>query len=50
VNDGINYGAGGEGHFRVVLGVYRDDAKVIDALDRIKAALIKWQDEKQDRR
>lgn len=45
VNDGKNYGPGGEGHLRIVLGVYRDDAKVIAALERIKAALIQWQEE-----
>lgn len=45
VNDGKNYGPGGEGHLRIVLGVNRDDAKVIAALERIKAALIQWQEE-----
>lgn len=45
VNDGKNYGPGGEGHLRIVLGVYRDDAKMIAALERIKAALIQWQEE-----
>ena len=45
VNDGKNYGPGGEGHLRIVLGVYRDDAKGIAALERIKAALIQWQEE-----
>lgn len=39
VNDGINYGIGGAGHLRIVLGVYRDNRKVVDALERIKAAL-----------
>lgn len=43
VNDGINYGKGGEGHFRIVLGVYEDNEKVFDALYRIKDALIKYQ-------
>ncbi|MDD6467467.1 MAG: pyridoxal phosphate-dependent aminotransferase [Erysipelotrichaceae bacterium] len=43
VNDGINYGVGGAGHFRIVLGVYRDNQKVFDALERIKAALLKYQ-------
>ena len=43
VNDGANYGLGGEGHFRIVLGVYRDNQKVVDALLRIKEALIKYQ-------
>ncbi|MBQ7889874.1 MAG: pyridoxal phosphate-dependent aminotransferase [Erysipelotrichaceae bacterium] len=46
INDGINYGPGGEGHLRIVLGVYRDNQKVFDALERIKAALIKYQNEK----
>lgn len=39
VNDGINYGIGGEGHLRIVLGVYKENQKVIDALLRIKQAL-----------
>lgn len=39
VNDGVNYGPGGAGHLRIVLGVYRDDQRVIDALQRIRAAL-----------
>lgn len=43
VNDGINYGVGGEGHLRIVLGVYKDTQKVIAALNRMKDALIKWQ-------
>lgn len=43
VNDGINYGCGGEGHLRIVLGVYKDTNKVKEALERIKEALIKWQ-------
>ncbi|WP_071442062.1 pyridoxal phosphate-dependent aminotransferase [Traorella massiliensis] len=43
VNDGINYGIGGEGHLRIVLGVYKDNDKVINALYSIKDALIKWQ-------
>lgn len=42
INDGINYGPGGEGHLRIVLGVYKDNKKVIDALLRIKSALIKF--------
>lgn len=45
VNDGCNYGIGGDGHLRIVLGVYRDTQKVKDALLRIKHALIKWQEE-----
>lgn len=43
LNDGINYGPGGEGHLRMVLGVYEDDAKVIDALHRMADALRKYQ-------
>ncbi|MGI6608637.1 MAG: pyridoxal phosphate-dependent aminotransferase [Erysipelotrichaceae bacterium] len=42
VNDGTNYGAGGKGHLRIVLGVYRDNQKVVDALNRIAAALSKY--------
>lgn len=42
VNDGVNYGPGGEGHLRVVLGVYKDNQKVVDALYRIKDALTKY--------
>lgn len=43
VNDGVNYGPGGQGHLRVVLGVYKDDEKVIAALNRMKTALIAYQ-------
>ena len=39
VNDGINYGPGGEGHLRIVLGVYRDNQIVVDALNRIAKVL-----------
>lgn len=39
VNDGVNYGPGGEGHLRIVLGVYRDDRRVEEALCRIAQAL-----------
>ena len=39
VNDGINYGPGGEGHLRIVLGVYRDNQVVVDALNRIAKVL-----------
>lgn len=42
VNDGINYGAGGEGHIRIVLGVYKDNQKVLDALERIRNALVNY--------
>lgn len=43
VNDGSNYGPGGEGHLRIVLGVYKDNKKVVDCLERIKSALIEFQ-------
>ncbi len=46
VNDGKNYGPGGEGHLRIVLGVYADDDKVIEALIRIRDALRKYHDSK----
>lgn len=42
-NEGSFYGPGGEGHLRIVLGIYRDDEKVYDALYRIKEALIQYQ-------
>lgn len=42
LNDGINYGPGGEGHLRIVLGVYEEDQKVIDALHRMADALRKY--------
>ena len=39
VNDGKNYGPGGEEHLRIVLGVYRDDEYVFKLLYRIRDAL-----------
>lgn len=42
VNDGVNYGPGGEGHLRIVLGVYRDNQRVEDALHRIAQALSRY--------
>ena len=42
VNDGANYGLGGNGHLRIVLGVYRDNQKIVDALMRIRAALLAY--------
>lgn len=42
VNDGINYGEGGRGHLRIVLGVYKSDERVINALLRMKDALITY--------
>lgn len=47
VNDGKNYGPGGEGHFRIVLGVYRDNDKVIAALNNIASVLTKIAQEKK---
>lgn len=44
VNDGKNYGPGGEGHLRIVLGVYKDDEVVYDALYRIRDALREYQE------
>ena len=41
-NEGSFYGPGGEGHLRIVLGVYRDDEKVYAALYRIKDALMRY--------
>lgn len=43
LNAGLNYGPGGEGHLRLVLGCYKDNEKVVDALERIKKALLKFQ-------
>ena len=45
VNDGKNYGPGGEGHLRIVLGVYKDDEKVYEALFRIRNALRRYKKE-----
>jgi len=42
VNAGDNYGPGGEGHLRIVLGVYRDTEKVRQALLRIREALLTY--------
>ena len=42
VNDGVNYGPGGAGHLRIILGVYKDDQRVVDALNRIASALKKY--------
>ncbi len=42
VNDGANYGEGGKGHLRIILGVYKDDQRVVDALNSIASALEKY--------
>ena len=42
VNDGKNYGQGGAGHLRIVLGVYREDARVFEALERVRDALLRY--------
>jgi len=44
VNDGVNYASGDIGYIRIVPGVYRDTQKIINALERIKEALIKIQE------
>ncbi|MCI9131785.1 pyridoxal phosphate-dependent aminotransferase [Thomasclavelia cocleata] len=41
VNEGVNYGPGGEGHIRIVLGVYRDNEVVVEALERMAQVLNK---------
>lgn len=46
VNSGAPYGSQGEGHLRVVFGAFRDDEKMVEALERVKAALIKLGKEK----
>ena len=46
VNDGKNYGPGGEKGFRIVLGVYRDNERVRQALLRIREVLLQMEQEK----
>lgn len=46
VNDGKNYGPGGEKGFRIVLGVYRDNERVRQALLRIREVLLQMAEEK----
>ena len=46
VNDGKNYGPGGEKGFRIVLGVYRDNERVRNALLRIREVLLQMAQEK----
>lgn len=46
VNDGKNYGPGGEKGFRIVLGVYRDNERVRQALLRIREVLLQMAQKK----
>lgn len=46
VNEGTPYGAQGEGYLRVIHGAYRDEAKLMEALNRVKVALTKLAKEK----
>lgn len=46
VNAGTLYGAQGEGYLRVVFGAFWEDAKMVEALERIRAALVKLGKEK----
>ena len=39
VNDGCGYGYGGEGYIRVIHGSLLDETKLLDALERMRAAL-----------
>lgn len=40
-NEGTPYGSLGEGHLRIVHGVYKDESKLLDALNRVRMALMK---------
>lgn len=46
VNEGTPYGAQGEGHLRVVFGAFREEGQLVEALNRVKAALTKLAKEK----
>ena len=46
IHHGKNYGPGGERGFRIVLGVYRDNERVIAALKRIRKTLLRVSQEK----
>lgn len=48
VNDGKYYGVGGEGHLRIVLGVYKSNQKVVEALYKIKSALINYASQRKN--
>ena len=41
VNPGNEYGELGEGYFRIVIGAFREDDKLIEALNRVKVSLTK---------
>ncbi len=41
VNEGTPYGAEGEGYIRIVHGCFKDEARAMDAYNRIKSALIR---------
>ena len=42
VNDGKNYGEYGDGYLRIIHGVFFDDQKSFDTIDRIANALRKF--------
>lgn len=46
VNEGTPYGKQGEGYLRVIHGAYKDENKLMEALNRIKIALTKLAKEK----
>lgn len=46
VNEGTPYGKQGEGYLRVIHGAYKDETKLMEALNRVKIALTKLAKEK----
>lgn len=46
VNEGTPYGKQGEGYLRIIHGAYKDENKLMDALNRVKIALTKLAKEK----
>ena len=46
VNEGTPYGKQGEGFLRVIHGAYKDENKLMEALNRVKVALVKLAKEK----
>ena len=46
VNEGTPYGKMGEGHLRIIHGAYKDENKLLEALERMKTALTKLAEEK----